>query len=325
MNALYPFKFKPVFKEKIWGGNNLKDTYGFNYAPLSNCGEAWLLSGYEGAETEVINGFLAENTVNELIEVYMGDLVGEKNYEKFGNVFPLLVKAIDTNDWLSIQVHPDDKLAQSRHASTGKTEMWYVAAAAKDAELICGFNKELDRELYQKVLSEGNLKDVLNYVHVHVGDVFDIPAGRVHALGKGLTVFEIQQTSDITYRIYDFDRKDKNAQLRELHTELAIDAINFKDLHTGEVDYTLVMNHTIPLIKNEYFTTSLVKFDTQMVKDYGSLDSFVIWQCVNGSCIVKYEGGSEKLSVGEALLIPAVMETVTAVPTSICELLEVYV
>jgi len=195
MNELYPLQFTPVFKDKIWGGQKIRTVLNRDFSPLPNCGEVWVLSGVEGNQTEVSERFLAGNDLNELVEVYMGDLVGDKIFKKFGNEFPILLKFIDANDWLSIQVHPDDELALQRHGSLGKTEMWYIMDAEKESELISGFAGKLDKDSYQKHLEEKTLKSVMNFEKVARGDVYYIPAGRVHALGPGILLAEIQQTS----------------------------------------------------------------------------------------------------------------------------------
>ena len=249
MNDLYPLKFKPIFKEKIWGGNKIQTVFGMDYSPLANCGEAWVLSGY-GDETSVVsNGFLAENQLDELIEIYMGDLVGEAVYEKYGYKFPLLIKILNSSDWLSIQVHPDDKLAESRHNDLGKTEMWYIADAEPGAELISGFNQQMDSELYLSNLKNGTLKEIMNYEKVQKGDVYFIPAGRVHAIGPGLLLFEIQQTSDLTYRIYDFDRVDDKGNPRQLHTDLALDALTSPGIMRTKPNIHLLSTKLYPLWK----------------------------------------------------------------------------
>ena len=229
MNKLYPLKFKNIFKDKIWGGQKINTILGKDYTPLSNCGEMWVVSGVEGNQSIVENGFLAENELNEVVEIYMGDLVGEEVYEKYGNEFPVLIKFIDANDFLSIQVHPDDNLAKKRHAGNGKTEMWYIVEASPEAELISGFSKKVDKETYLEHLQNKTLKEILNFERVKAGDVFYMPAGRVHAIGPGILLAEIQQTSDITYRIYDWDRLGVDGSLRELHTDLALDAIDFEN------------------------------------------------------------------------------------------------
>jgi mannose-6-phosphate isomerase len=324
MNDLYPLKFKPIFKEKIWGGNKIKTVFGMDYSPLPNCGEAWVLSGHGEEISEVVNGFLAENQLDELIEVYMGDLVGEAVYEKYGNKFPLLIKILNSSDWLSIQVHPDDKLAESRHNDLGKTEMWYIADAEPGAELISGFNCEMTPELYLSNLNNGTLKEIMNYEKVQKGDVYYIPVGRVHALGPGLLLFEIQQTSDLTYRIYDFDRVDNKGNPRQLHTEQALDALDFMQHDTYRTEYTPGLNKTVPVVESTYFNTSLIHFGMPVVKDYSGIDSFVILQCAEGKCTVEYEGGNESLQAGEVILIPAIMEKIQIVPLMETKILEVH-
>jgi len=295
-----------------------------DYSPLPNCGEAWVLSGY-GEEISVVNnGFLAENQLDELIEVYMGDLVGEAVYEKYGSKFPLLIKILNTNDWLSIQVHPDDALAKIRHNDLGKTEMWYVADAEPEAELISGFNREMDADLYLTNLNNGTINEILNYEKVHKGDVFFMPAGRVHALGPGLLIFEIQQTSDLTYRIYDFDRLDDKGNSRQLHTDLALDALDFTRYNSYRTDYEPAFNKTVPVVESTYFNTSVIHFDKAVIKDYSGIDSFVILQCAEGICSIEYEGGTEMLKAGEVLLVPASMERIEIVPHTESRILEIY-
>ena len=295
-----------------------------DYPPLTNCGEAWVLSGHGEEISEVANGFLAENQLDELIEVYMGDLVGEAVYEKYGNKFPLLIKILNSSDWLSIQVHPDDKLAESRHNDLGKTEMWYIADAEPGAELISGFNCEMTSELYLSNLNNGTLKEIMNYEKVQKGDVYYIPAGRVHALGPGLLLFEIQQTSDLTYRIYDFDRVDDKGNPRQLHTEQALDALDFTQHDTYRTEYKPGFNKTVPVVESTYFNTSLIHFGIPVVKDYSGIDSFVILQCAEGKCTVEYEGGTESLQAGEVILIPAIMEKIQIVPLVETKILEVH-
>lgn len=324
MNELYPLKFKPIFKEKIWGGNKIHSVFGMDYSPLPNCGEAWVLSGYGEEISEVSNGFLSENQLDELIEVYMGDLVGEAVYEKYGNKFPLLIKILNSSDWLSIQVHPDDSLAESRHREPGKTEMWYIADAEPGAELISGFNREMTPELYLSNLNNGTLKEIMNYEKVKKDDVYFIPAGRVHALGPGLLLFEIQQTSDLTYRIYDFDRVDDKGNPRQLHTEQALDALDFTKHESYRTEYKPALNKTVPVVESTYFNTNLIHFGTAVVKDYSGLDSFVILQCAEGKCNIEFESGTETLKAGEVILIPAIIEKIKIVPLIESKILEVY-
>ncbi len=325
MKSLYPLKFNSIYKDKIWGGQRIKTVMGMDYSPLQNCGEAWILSGVENDQSIVSNGFLAENELNELVEIYMGDLVGEKNFEEFGNQFPILVKLIDTNDWLSIQVHPDDKLAEKRGLLRGKTEMWYLLEAENDAEIILGFKKEINRDKYRSLLETKNLKSVLNAEKVKAGDVFYVPAGRVHALGPGMLLAEIQQTSDTTYRIYDWDRIDVDGTLRELHVDEALDAIDFKVQKDYKTSYEAEKNKTSELVKSKYFTTNLMDLDVPLQKNYIALDSFVIYLCVEGDFALLY--GDEKIIAqkGETILIPATMDEVKIIPAPKAKILEIFI
>jgi mannose-6-phosphate isomerase len=324
MGELTPLVFKPVFKDKIWGGQKIRTVLGKDFSPLPNCGEMWVLSGVEGSQTEVAHGFLAGNELNELVEVYMGDLVGEKIYQKFGNEFPILVKFIDANDWLSIQVHPGDDLAMKRHGSSGKTEMWYILDAEKDSQIICGFSKEVSKEGYKDHLRSKTLQSILNFEHVKKGDVYYMPSGRVHALGPGILLAEIQQTSDVTYRIYDWDRIDHAGMSRELHIEEALDAIDFEVHEKYRSDYPDKPDQSVKVVESPYFTTNLISLTKPLSKDYSGLDSFVIYVCVEGRSQIVAGAFSETLSAGETLLIPAVTENVKIDPLTDCRILEVY-
>jgi len=327
-NQLYPLKFKPVLKDKIWGGSKIKSVLGIDFAPLANCGEAWVMSGVDENQTDIVNGFLSGNELNELVEVYMGDLVGDSVYERFGNEFPILVKFIDAADYLSIQVHPDDELAARRGIGYGKSEMWYIIAADENAELISGFSRKIDKSTYLKHLEDKSLREILNVEHVHAGDVFYIPAGRVHAIGPGIFLAEIQQTSDSTYRIYDWDRVDSEGNSRELHIEEAMEAIDFKVYDDYKSKYEAKENGSANLVTSPYFTTNLIQIDKAIAKDYSELDSFVIYVCVEGSVILVHNGSEEPkvtLSQGEALLIPASIDRVDLIPSVKSKILEVYI
>jgi len=325
MNKLYPLKFKPILKDKIWGGDRIKTRLGIDYSPLPNCGEAWVLSGVEGFQSVVENGWLAGNELNELVEVYMEDLVGDLVFEKYGIEFPVLVKFIDARDWLSIQVHPNDELAQKRKLGNGKTEMWYVIDAGENAELISGFNRNIDKETYLHYLKNKKLKEILNFENVKTGDVFFMPAGRVHALGPGIMLAEIQQTSDTTYRIYDWDRIQHDGTFRALHTEEALDAIDFKWHADYKTPYRKEKNKTSELVKCPYFTTNLLDIDTGLKKDLHLLDSFVAYVCIEGEAGIKYDDGQTVITPGEVALVPAVMEEIAIVPRIPSKLLEVFV
>lgn len=325
MNGLYPLKFKPIYKDKIWGGQKIKTSLGMDFGDLPNCGEAWVISGVDGNPTEVSNGFLAGNELNELVEIYMGELVGEKIFDQFGNEFPLLIKFIDSNDWLSIQVHPDDVLARKRRIGQGKTEMWYMLDADDGSELIAGFNKKTNKDEYLHNLENKTLKDILNFEKVNKDDVFYIPAGRVHALGPGCLLAEIQQTSDTTYRIYDWDRIDLSGMTRELHTKEAIDAIDFEFHKKYKTEYEAKANATSPILESPYFTTRIIKLDKPVLKNYSDLDSFVIYLATEGEVELKWEGGKINLIKGETLLIPASFDNLAINPLTKSTLLEVFI
>ncbi len=325
MQSLYPFKLKPIFKDKIWGGQKIRQHLQLDFGNLPNCGEAWLVSGVEGNPTIITNGYLAGNELNEIVEVFMGDLVGDRVYDRFGDVFPILVKVIDSNDWLSIQVHPDDALAQKRKTGYGKTEMWYVMQADENAELIAGFNRPTDEKSYLEHLNSGKLKEIMNFEKVNQGDVFFIPAGRVHALGPGTVIAEIQQTSDTTYRIYDWDRMDHLGQMRELHTEEALEAIDYTIHDSYKTSYRITENKTEKVISSDFFTTNILKFSEPIRKDYSELDSFVILMCTEGSFELKWEDQSYNLKKAETMLLPNLVKNIELFPAENCTLLEVYI
>ena len=322
--VLYPLKFKPIFKDKIWGGRKIRDVIGLDYGKLPNCGEAWLLSGLWEEQSVVANGDFAGDEINDLVETFMGDLVGEGVFDKYGEQFPLLIKIIDANDWLSVQVHPDDELAEKRDIGWGKTEMWYVMQADPGAELVSGFNCEMNRMKYIRVLKDNAIQTVLNHENASQGDVFYIPAGRVHALGPGIVVAEIQQTSDTTYRIYDWDRIDVAGMRRELHIPQSLDAVDFDAVENYKSPYDDVVNKTVPVVDSPYFTTSMLHLKGEMAKDYSELDSFVLLFPVEGSFLLEWENGSVFVNTGEVVLIPNVIEKVNIKAQGDCKILEVY-
>ena len=322
---LYPLKFKPILKQTIWGGDKL--AYKSNDPKVKeSIGESWEISGVQDNISVVSEGALEGNSLQELTEIYMGDLVGDKIYEKFGIEFPLLIKYIDARDNLSIQVHPDDATAKARHNAYGKTEMWYLVGADRDAELIMGFNKDTDKLEYLTALHNHTLPVLLNTEKVEKGDCFFIPAGTVHAICKGCYIAEIQQTSDITYRIYDYDRRDKNGNPRELHTELATDVINFCEQKQHSIHYHQHENHTEELVSCNYFTTNYLKFDKEVEKDYIELDSFVIYMCLEGNFTLVYDvDKTVKVTKGETILVPAILKNLFLIPETEAEILEIYI
>jgi mannose-6-phosphate isomerase len=325
MNELYPLKFNPLFKEKIWGGDRIKTILGMNYSPLPNCGEAWVLSGVPGSETKVANGFLKGNELNELVEVYMDDLVGEASFERYGNEFPLLIKFIDSNDSLSIQVHPDDTLAARRGLGNGKSEMWYILEAEPGAEIIDGFKRKINVKTYLDYIEKDAITEILNTEKAHKGDVFYIPAGRVHALGPGILLAEIQQTSDTTYRIYDWGRLDDKGMSRELHLDQALEAIDFTVPDLYRTTYRSIINQTTPLINSPHFTTQFLSINKTIQKEYTELDSFVVYVCVEGMISVECGSSLESMKKGEVLLIPAIAGKVILSPKMESRILEVFI
>jgi mannose-6-phosphate isomerase len=310
MLPLYPLKFKTIYKDKIWGGQKIKTYLHKDFGSLPNCGETWEISGVKSDVSVVANGELEGESLAELLEKYQGNLVGKKVYEHFGNTFPLLVKFIDANEDLSIQVHPGDELAKKRHNSFGKTEMWYVIEADPGSTLVAGFNKELTGLQYLDKFNTGHLNDVLNKEDVKAGDVFFLPAGRVHTIGKGLLIAEIQQTSDITYRIYDFDRLDDKGNKRELHTQEALAAIDYKHYPEYKTKYRPEKDKTVKLVSCPYFTTNLLDFTKSTTKDYSSLDSFVIYVCFEGEFAVKYNDIDYPVKMGDCILLPKSVDNV---------------
>ena len=325
MATLYPLKFTPVLKEKIWGGNKIETILKHTISPLKNCGESWEISGIVDDESVVANGFLAENNLNELMEIYLTDLVGEKNYEKYGLGFPLLIKFIDAQDNLSVQVHPDDTLAQERYGQNGKTEMWHVIQADEGGGLYVGFNQKVTEQQYLDAVGSGTLELLLKFYPVKAGDTFMIPAGTVHAIGKGVLLAEIQQPSDITFRIFDWNRVDDNGNSRELHTEEALEAIHFEE-NVGDfkVNYTPEKNKTVTLVHSSYFNTNLLEMDMQVEKSFVNLDSFVIYMCLEGSTFLVSDDHKERLETGEVVLVPAEVDQIQIIPDPKARLLEVY-
>lgn len=322
---LYPLRFDTIFKEKIWGGQKINTVLGKDFSPLKNCGETWEISGVEGNLSKVAEGPLKGMTLPELIDEFKGDLVGEKVYEQYGNEFPLLVKFLDAAQDLSIQVHPDDTLAKERHDSLGKTEMWYVFQADEGAKLISGFNKDTNKAEYLEHLNSGRLTEILNEEEVEAGDCFYLPAGRVHTIGAGLLLAEIQQSSDVTYRIYDFDRTDDEGNKRALHTEEALDALDYKHYSQYKTPYARGLNQEIPLVRSQYFQTNLLEFSTGIIRELYDRDSFIIYTCFEGSAQIQTAGGTTEITKGTAVLVPHNAQDIHIKTNSGFKMLETFV
>lgn len=323
---MYPLKFKPILKTLVWGGEKIAPFKGID-TDQHNIGECWELSGVKDNESVVANGPLAGRTITELIAEYKDRLIGRANYEKTGTEFPLLIKFIDARQDLSIQVHPDDRLAAERHnGSKGKTEMWYVVNADKDAHLMSGLTRAITPEEYVARVADNTITEVLHDYKVSPGDVFFLPAGRIHSIGAGSFIAEIQQTSNITYRIYDFGRLGLDGKPRELHTELAKDAIDYSVYDDYRTHYTEKKNEETELVSCSYFTTSLLETDRPYRKDLSGLDSFLIVICTAGKGeIVDNEGNRESIRQGETVLIPASTASVEFVPDGEMKILTSFV
>lgn len=321
--SLYPLKFTPISKYRMWGGNKLNTVLNKQF-DQQQIGESWEISDVKGEQTLVANGSLSGKTLKELISTYQSKLVGKNVYDKFGTDFPLLIKFIDAKTPLSIQVHPHDHIAKERHDSFGKNEMWYIMDADDDAEIIVGFSKELNKESYAEQLQNETVLEVLNKEQTSAGDAFYIPTGRVHAIGAGVLLAEIQQTSDVTYRIYDYNRVDKaTGKTRELHNDLALDVIDFSVHDSYKTPYDNKPNTSNQLIHTDYFRSNILKLDQNSKKDYSEIDSFVIYICTAGALELTTDQGSYTLKKGETLLLPACVNHVVLEPYQQSELLEV--
>lgn len=305
-----PIKFKALLKQTIWGGDKIIPFKHLN-EKLDNVGESWEISGVKDNETIVSNGRYEGQPLNAIVKELKGDLVGIENYKRFGDEFPLLIKFIDARSDLSIQVHPTDEIAQKQGKERGKTEMWYIMNSDKDAKLYSGLKKQITPEQYKAMVEDDTICDALAQYKVKEGDVFFLPAGRIHAIGTGCFLAEIQQTSDVTYRIYDYKRKDKDGNYRQLHTKEAAECINYKVEKDYRTEYLPVKNQGVSLVQCPYFTTSVYDLTEPMTIDYSELDSFVILIGMRGeSRITDNEGNETTLNEGETLLLPATTRTV---------------
>ncbi len=304
---LYPLQFEPILKERIWGGTKLKTILN---KPITSdiTGESWEISTVEGDVSVVSNGFLAGKSLNDLIQTAPEDILGKEVYKRFGTQFPLLFKYLDAREDLSIQVHPDDELAQKRHNSFGKTEMWYIMQADENARIIVGFKEKSNATEYVENLKNKTLLTILDDVIVKSGDVFFLETGTVHAIGAGLVVAEIQQTSDITYRLYDFDRVDAAGNERELHVDLALDAINYNKVDTFK-SYDKEINQSNTIVDCPYFTTNFLALDGEK-KILNNGNSFSVYMCIEGTFEIEFESSRFQYKKGDTVLIPAALKTV---------------
>lgn len=320
---MQPLFFKPLLKSTLWGGNKIIPFKGLDIRQ-ENVGESWELSGVKGNESVIASGVYERLTISEVIRHEKANLLGHENYERFGDEFPLLIKFIDARQDLSIQVHPTDEIAHKQGKPRGKTEMWYLMESAPGAKLYSGLKKQITPEQYKEMVEDDTICEALAQYEVKEGDCFFLPAGRIHAIGAGCFLAEIQQTSDVTYRIYDFKRKDKNGNYRELHTKLAAESINYQVEDDYRTHYVERQNRGVSLVQCPYFCTAVYDLNEPMTLDYSELDSFVILIGLKGEGkITDNEGNEVNIKTGDTLLIPATTETLSVSGT--VKFLETYV
>ncbi|WP_073246019.1 type I phosphomannose isomerase catalytic subunit [Maribacter aquivivus] len=318
---MHPLKFRPILKERLWGGTKLKEVFG---KPIESdiTGESWELSTVKGDISVVANGSLEGKSLQDLIDSNAEELLGKSVVDRFGKEFPILIKFIDAKQDLSIQLHPNDALAKERHDSFGKTEMWYIMDADPKAELIVGFNKDVTKDEYAESIDNDTLLDLLNYEEVKEGDTFFINTGKIHAIGAGVMLAEIQQTSDVTYRVFDFNRKDKDGNLRELHTELALDAVDYEKKDDFKVSYGQEKNEVNTMVDCPYFKTNFIELTENLDLDTAQRDSFTIFMCVGGEVKISTAEGDVSIKSGETALLPASTQKISLQSTG-AKLLEV--
>ncbi len=306
-----PIKFKPILKQTLWGGGKIVKFKGIDGHDGEQIGESWELSGVPGNESVAANGEYEGRTLTEIVSAEKERLVGTDNYKRFGDEFPLLIKFIDAKQDLSIQVHPDDEKAQKYGLRNGKTEMWYIMNSDADASLRCGMKAKITPERYKEMVADGTICDAIAEYPVKEDDCFFIPAGRIHSIGKGCFLAEIQQTSDATYRIYDFNRRDKDGNLRELHTEKAAECIDYTVLNDYRTEFTAEKNRGVQIVSCPFFNTAVYDLDEPMTLDYSELDSFVVLIGIKGEArLTDNEGNTTTLRGGETLLVPASTATI---------------
>ena len=301
-------KFRPILKQVLWGGNKIIPFKQLD-ADTEQVGESWEVSGVKDNESIVANGQYEGMKLNDLVALLKGDLVGKENYERFGNEFPLLIKFIDASKQLSIQVHPNDEQAKAKGLKRGKTEMWYIMESAPDAALLSGLKRAITPEEYKAMVENDTITDALCEYRVGEGDVFYLPAGRIHSIGAGTFLAEIQETSDVTYRIYDFKRKDKDGNYRQLHTEAAAECIDYSVESDYRTKYEPRKNEGVELAQCPHFTTSVYDLDEPMLLDYSELDSFVVLIALSGECTLSTGDAETQLRAGETVLLPATTQT----------------
>lgn len=316
----YPLQFEPILKERLWGGEKLKTEFGKPVVSKTT-GESWELSTVKGDISVISNGDLKGQKLTDVIDAAPMDILGALVCKRFGTDFPLLFKFLDAREDLSIQVHPNDDLAQKRHNSFGKTEMWYVMQADVNAEIIVGFKENSSQDEYLMHLENKKLTSLLNQIPVNAGDVFFLETGTVHAIGAGILIAEIQQTSDITYRLYDFDRTDADGNKRELHVDLSLEAINYQKQETNKI-YFKEPNRSNLIVDCPYFTTNFIPL-TEKIEIQKSGNSFTVYMCVDGNFEIDCNGVVHEYKKGDTILIPASLKSYSLAGSA--SILEIYI
>ena len=320
---MQPLTFRPILKSTLWGGNKIISFKQLN-SSQEQVGESWELSGVDGSESIVAEGPYERLSISEVIRHEKERLVGKENYQRFGDEFPLLIKFIDARQDLSIQVHPTDEIAKKQGRKRGKTEMWYIMESDQNAHLRSGLSKEITPEQYKTMVENDTICEVLTDYDVKEGDCFFLPAGRIHSIGAGCFLAEIQQTSDVTYRIYDFGRRDNNGNLRQLHTKEAAEAIDYTVVNDYRTYYDKRKNEGVQLVECPYFSTAVYDLDEPMTLDYSELDSFVVLIGLKGEAeMTDNEGDNFTLKAGQTILIPATTKKINIVGN--IKMLETYV
>lgn len=326
--TLYPLQFVPIPHLRIWGGHKLAKNFHKPFDPNQKIGESWEISDIEGSESVVSDGHLKGNTLPYLISIYKGKLLGQRVFAQHRSRFPLLIKYIDADALLSVQVHPDDKLAQERHQSMGKTEMWYIMQHEPDASLLMGFTRDIDAEEYKKAIASGTLQNIVGEQKVEREDVYYIPAGRIHAIGAGIVLAEIQQSSDVTYRVYDWNRTDDQGNSRELHTEEAVEALDFSaTADHSKTSYQTKQGEASEIVRSPYFLTQVLEITREsppLIQELHPRDSFTIYMCVEGEAVLQHLDTKTILRTGQTILVPAILSRIQiSSHTSSCRLLDI--
>lgn len=322
---LYPLTFHPIIKDKIWGGHKLAGLLGKKGCTGTQCGESWELAAVGEDISVVAQGPLQGKTLQELVEMAPIPLLGQQVYARYGREFPLLIKFLDAAADLSVQVHPDDAMAAAQHDCQGKSEMWYIIQADREASIINGFTEPLQAEEFQAALQQNRLERYLHRITVTAGEVYEIPPGRIHTIGKGILLAEIQQASDVTYRVYDYDRTDARGHKRELHVAQAVQALDYSMVKPGQIalpDPAAAVSH---LVQNPHFSTQLLQVNARLARDYADLDSFVIYTCVSGSGQLTAQQQEYPITAGDVFLLPAALTEVSLQTDSQLKVLETWV